>query len=213
MQAMEAIKLAAGIGTVLARRLLIADALSGRFTTVQLRARCCHFVTSCCGLRTMLHRHASESTLCWRSSPPSGGKHVAACRNPDCAACGKAPTISATTLSAYDYGAFTGQVNSFLKSLKVICPPAAGFPMHGCLYGAEVMCSACTHRLQMMQPLSISSCRALSGCHPSSWQQHCQEQLPSRRMTKRFKAGRCCWTCVQLTSSRCVGCQVLGRSS
>lgn len=36
---MEAVKLAAGIGTVMARRLLIADALAGRFSTVQLRPR------------------------------------------------------------------------------------------------------------------------------------------------------------------------------
>lgn len=38
-QALEAIKLAAGIGTPLARRLLIADALSACFSIVQLRAR------------------------------------------------------------------------------------------------------------------------------------------------------------------------------
>jgi hypothetical protein len=39
LQAVEAVKLAAGVGTVMARRLLVADALAGRFSTVQLRPR------------------------------------------------------------------------------------------------------------------------------------------------------------------------------
>lgn len=39
LQALEVIKLAAGIGKSLSRKLLIVDALAGRFTTVQLRAR------------------------------------------------------------------------------------------------------------------------------------------------------------------------------
>jgi len=38
-QALEAVKLAAGIGKTLSRRLLLLDALDGRMHTVKLRAR------------------------------------------------------------------------------------------------------------------------------------------------------------------------------
>ena len=40
LQALEAIKLAAGVGAPLSRKLLLLDALSGRVQTVKLRARC-----------------------------------------------------------------------------------------------------------------------------------------------------------------------------
>ena len=40
LQALEAIKLAAGVGKTLSRRLLLLDALDGRMHTVKLRARC-----------------------------------------------------------------------------------------------------------------------------------------------------------------------------
>lgn len=39
LQALEAIKIAAGVGTPLTRHLLLIDALGGRFHTVKLRAR------------------------------------------------------------------------------------------------------------------------------------------------------------------------------
>lgn len=40
-QALEAIKLASGVGSPLSRSLLLFDALAGRFTTVKLRQRVC----------------------------------------------------------------------------------------------------------------------------------------------------------------------------
>lgn len=40
LQAMEAIKIAAGVGAPLSRKLLLLDALSGRMHTVKLRTRC-----------------------------------------------------------------------------------------------------------------------------------------------------------------------------
>ena len=39
LQALEAVKLAAGVGKTLSRRLLLLDALDGRMHTVKLRAR------------------------------------------------------------------------------------------------------------------------------------------------------------------------------
>ena len=49
VQALEAVKLAAGVGKPLSRRLLLLDALDGRMHTVKLRARC-HVLLPCCKL-------------------------------------------------------------------------------------------------------------------------------------------------------------------
>jgi hypothetical protein len=71
LQALEAIKVITGVGETLARKLLIFDALSGRFQTVRLRAKA-----------------------------------------PGCAACSQAASISAASISGYDYEGFTGQAAS-----------------------------------------------------------------------------------------------------
>jgi molybdopterin/thiamine biosynthesis adenylyltransferase len=39
MQALEAVKLAAGVGEPLSRRLLLLDCLTGRFSAIKLRAK------------------------------------------------------------------------------------------------------------------------------------------------------------------------------
>lgn len=68
LQALETIKLIAGIGEPLSRRLLVVDGLSASFSSVKLRPR-----------------------------------------SPTCEACGESPSITAASIAAYDYPAFTGQ--------------------------------------------------------------------------------------------------------
>ena len=75
LQALEAIKLAAGVGQVLSQRLLIFDALALRFQTVKLRGRWAlsslplssillGWAMQVCETHSQAARHVSPAALC-----------------------------------------------------------------------------------------------------------------------------------------------------
>ncbi|GBF89175.1 adenylyltransferase and sulfurtransferase [Raphidocelis subcapitata] len=107
LQALEAVKILAGVGKPLSRQLLLFDALSGRFTTIKLRARAPDCAACGGGGGAAAAGDAAGGTGA-QAEGPAGG---ACCSGRGSGSDARAPRgrMRPEDVAAFDYAAFTGQ--------------------------------------------------------------------------------------------------------